>query len=142
MSTNARVALVGRFMDEVVLGRNSAVVDDLCSEDVVYRMPLGLAYGRSGVKTLFQKTFEAFPDCRIRPDYVVAEADHVAVRAIMRATFTGVFEDQPANGRRIALAQLWIFRIREHLIEEILVDYDTLLLGAALGVPLPRSQVS
>jgi len=139
MSVEENKRVVERFMDRIVLGRDMDAVDELCASDVVYRMPVGVAYGRSGLKAMFTKTFGAFPDCRILPEFHVAERDHVITRATMRATLTGAFEDRSPTGRKLVLPQVWDFRLADAVIADIHVSYDTRLLMDLLGIPPTRA---
>ena len=137
MSAKENKRIVERFIDRVVTGRDVQSVDACCGEDVVMRVPNGVAYGRSGVRKLLSDWFSAVPDGRFSQEYCIAEGEFVACRTMLRGTFAGNYRGVSANGRKVALPQLWMFRLAEDLIREIEVTYDMGLLHAQLGTLLP-----
>jgi predicted ester cyclase len=138
LSAEENKKTVEQFMDRVVAGRDLAAVDDTCTADVIMRLPNGVSFGQRGVKSFLDKTAEALPGYQITFDFCVAEGDRVACRAVLRGTFAHDYEDLKANGRRLVLPQMWIFRFAGGSISEMEVVYDTRLGNAQLETPPPR----
>jgi predicted ester cyclase len=138
VSAKENKKIVERFVDRVVIGRDLDAVDTACREDAVLRVPNGVAYGHSGLKKQLAKALAAIPDCRFSQEYCLAEGDYVACRIMLRATFTGDYAELPANGRKVALPELWTFCLSEGRIVEIEVTYDMGLLQAQVGTLLPN----
>ncbi|MET0166376.1 MAG: ester cyclase, partial [Vicinamibacterales bacterium] len=55
----------------------------------------------------------AFSEIHVTAEDQVAEGDRVVTRTIFRATHTGLFQGIPASGKRVALDEIQITRIRD-----------------------------
>jgi predicted ester cyclase len=89
---------------------------------------------------MFTQTFRAFPDCRMKPEWSMAEGEHVAVRVTMRATLEGKFEERTPSGRKLVLPQMWMFCLVDGRISGIQVFFDSRMLSDMVGIPLPRME--
>lgn len=76
-----------------------------------------------GVAQLHDALMPAFPDMQLPLQDFVAEGEKVLVRLRVQATHTGRFGDRAATGRRIDIAVLDLFQIREG----VLVEHGALL---------------
>jgi len=135
MAAEGSKSIVEQFLDRVLIGRELEAVADLCRSEATYRMPIGIAYGVSGITALFAKTFSAFPDCRFLPETILSDGDRVGVRLTMRATLTGALDEHLPSGRRMVLPEIWLFQLSDGKISEIEVIFDTALLTATLNIP-------
>jgi len=133
---------VEQFIDRVVAGRDMTCIEEVCTESVACRMPIGAADGPDAMRAVLDAIFRAFPDFRIKTEYTVAENDHVAVRVTMRATLSGEFEGREPNGRRLVLPQLWMFRLAAGRISGLDVIYDNRIVADMLGARQSMSRSS
>lgn len=82
-----------------------------------------------------QETFLAtFPDQRVTLEGLVAEGEHVAIRATYTGTQTGPMGDFPATGKEVAAPFLAIFRIEGGRIAEMWIEWDNLAMLTQLGL--------
>ena len=85
MSTEQNKAVVSRFMTEVLVGGNIALVDELLAPNYVNR---GTSTGREATKAVFA-TLSALPGLRLQIENLVAEGDAVVARFTAEATIAG-----------------------------------------------------
>ena len=76
----------------------------------------------------------AFSDIHVTVEDQIAEGDKVVTRTIFRGTHTGDFRGIPATGRRVAVDEIQITRIRDGRIAERWSILDVLSLLRQLGV--------
>lgn len=91
---------------------------------------------------LQQSFLASFPDQKVTIEQLVAEGDHVAVRAIYSGTQSGPLGSFPATGRRVEAPFLGVFRIEGGLITELWVEWDNLAMLNQLGLFPPSSTPS
>src|ERR687897_780026 len=94
-------ALVRRYYDEVLNGRNlDAVADYFADERIV-----------EGVRRGCFAYFQAFPDLHLSVDELIAEGDRVFCRSTMTGTHDGEYKGIPPTGRHISSESAEVFRI-------------------------------
>jgi predicted ester cyclase len=105
MSTEQNKAVVRRFIEEVLMNEDDALVDELLAPDYVNHLLPG---GREGFKQFPTMLRSAFPDLKFHYniEHLVAEGDHVVARityhftnAGKEATGSGLSEYRLANGK-------------------------------------------
>ncbi len=84
--------------------------------------------------TLQQTFLASMPDQHVTIDQLVAEGDLVAVRARYSGTLTGPMGDFPATGKSAETTFLAIFRIADHMIAEMWVEWDNVAMLTQLGL--------
>lgn len=89
---------------------------------------------------LQQGFMSTFPDQHVRLDHMIAEGDHVAIRATYTGTQSGPMGDFPASGNRVDGPFIAFFRIESGKIAELWVEWDNVDMLTQLGIfPPPAS---
>ncbi|MFJ8082200.1 ester cyclase [Streptomyces sp. NPDC096205] len=111
MSAETNKALVRRFFEEVLNGRNMEVIDELVAADYQEHDPFpGQREGREGLKDRMTMLIEGLaPTFTI--DDLIAEGDRVVIRWTNSATHSGTFLGIPPTGRSCRFAGIDIFRM-------------------------------
>ena len=102
------------------LKRDAAWMDKHIAPTFVRHDP-GLPFevrGPQGVLQLHDALMPAFPDMQLPLEDFVAEGEKVLVRLRVQATHTGAFGDMAATGRKIDIAVLDLFQIRDGVLIE------------------------
>ena len=89
--------------------------------------------GPQGVLQLHDVLLPAFPDMQLPLEDFVAEGEKVLVRLRVQATHTGAFGELAATGRKIDIAVLDLFQIRDGVLIEHWALLDNLGLMKQLG---------
>ena len=89
--------------------------------------------GPDGVMQLHDALMPAFPDMELPLHDFVAEGEKVLVRLTIHATHTGTFGELEATGRRIEVAVLDLFQIRDGVFVEHWAQLDNLGMLTQLG---------
>jgi len=90
---------------------------------------------------LQQGFMTTFPDQHVRLDQMIAEGDHVAIRATYTGTQSGPMGDFPASGKKVDGPFIAFFRIESRKIAELWVEWDNVDMLTQLGVfPPPASR--
>jgi steroid delta-isomerase-like uncharacterized protein len=132
-------ALINRFVEEVLNGKNLAVVDEIAAEDFAELDPFpGQQQGREGLKQVLAMFFAAFPDFRWTTEEQIAEGDKVVSRFIWSGTHQGDFMGIPSTGRQVTVKGVMIDRIVDGTWTESRILMDNLGMMQQLGViPTP-----
>jgi predicted ester cyclase len=110
----ANKKVLRRLFDEVINGRNFAVIDELFAPDYVNHGPFPAnTPDLAGLKRFFAANPQAFPDMRVELQDVVAEGDLVAYRAIVRGTHRGEFAGLKPTGRAVEVTEINISKFRD-----------------------------
>jgi predicted SnoaL-like aldol condensation-catalyzing enzyme len=124
MSTEQNKAVVRRFIDEILINQNAALVDELVAPDYVNHFVPG---GREAFKQFFTVLSSAFPDLKLHysVERLIAEGDHVVARITYHITNAGkeasgsdlseyrvangkIVEDWPPSGMAAQLQQVGV----------------------------------
>jgi steroid delta-isomerase-like uncharacterized protein len=127
--------LARRFYEDVMVGGDLGVIDELLTADFVDHEegPPGSPGGHEGVR-FFVTTFrEAFPDMQVSMDDVIESGDRIVVRATMRGTQTGELMGIPASGNRVELEMIDIVRVEDGRVAEHWGAADNLSLMQQIG---------
>ena len=117
----ADAGLIKRFYEEVIIGGNLSLVDELTAEDLVDHeegLP-GQPSGREGVKFFVNAMRQAFPDLRLKTiDPTMADGDLEAARTILSGTHNGEFMGIPASGSTVEFESIDIIRLSDGKVAE------------------------
>jgi len=89
--------------------------------------------GPEGVAKLHDALMPAFPDMKLPLEDFVAEGEKVLVRLRVQATHTGAFGEMAPTGRKIDIAVLDLFQIRDGVLVEHWALLDNLGMLKQLG---------
>src|SRR5918911_4542773 len=102
MSNETNKALARRIPLEAYNQGNSAVFDEVVSENVADHFPPpGFPAGREGYKMWIPALRTAFPDLQARLDLEIADGEKVVHRITLRGTHKGDFMGIPATGKPV-----------------------------------------
>ncbi len=111
--------IIRRFYDEVINGRNLALLDELTTPDFIEHEDVaGVAPGREGAKQFFSMVQGGFPDFRMNVEDVIAEGDKVVVRSRLTGTHEGEFMGVAATGKTIDVSVIDIVLFSEGKVAE------------------------
>jgi steroid delta-isomerase-like uncharacterized protein len=127
-------AVVRRFIEEVQNQKNMDVFDELNAEDFVnLSAPPGVPSDKEGGKIFLGSFLNAFPDCHVTIDDMIAEGDRVATKKTFTGTHTGDLGDIAATGNRVTVQYVDIMRVRNGRIVQHWLSMDQLSLLQQLG---------
>jgi len=102
-----------------------------------FQLHLGSAIlDRSQTEGMIQMFYSAFPDLIHGVEEVFAVDDRVVVRAMNRATHSGVFQGIAPTGRRVSFGQIGIYKLVGGRITGIWEEADLLGLMQQLGATM------
>ena len=141
MSETQNVAVVQRFIEEVINQGRLEAADELVLEDFIELDPLpGQEQGRQGLKDVIGMLRTAFPDIRWVIEETIASGEKVVTRFKWSGTHRGDFLGVPATGRKVAVPGVVIDRLSGGRMADSRILMDTLELMQQLGViPGPPS---
>jgi len=124
--TDAR-NLVRRLIDEVLNGRDLAVLDELCTPQMA-----------PDARRWIEPFLASFSDVHMEIVQLVGEGDTVVGRFRCSGTHTGAWADQQPTGRRFeAVDEVYFFTISDGLIAAAWGIEDTLARRRQLGLLAP-----
>jgi len=146
MSVEENMKIVRRIYDELWNGRNLEVADELIAEDGS-NYDTGLIahpFGPEEIKGTIRMVTRGFPDNVHRLEEMIAEGDTVVARVTLTGTHEGEIMGIPPTGRKIALNEIHIYRLKDGKAVEHRVGRDDLGAMRQLGViadavPVPES---
>ena len=131
--------LARRFPEDVATEGNTALIDEIVTEDFVEHNAVGGdAEGPSAAKDQIHALRNAFPDFEATVDEIIAEGDLVAMRLHIRGTHDGPFMGIEPTGNVFEIQNMVFTRIEDGLIAERWVQPDVMGMLQQLGV-LPRN---
>ena len=134
MDREENKALVRRYYQEVLAGRNRDLLARLLDSSFVSHVPGGPAAGAGAYTAAVDATHAAFPDLVVTVHDQVAEEDKVVTRWSATGTHAGDFAGVPATGRRVTVTGIHIHRVRRGRLIEHWEELDLLGLLRQLGV--------
>jgi steroid delta-isomerase-like uncharacterized protein len=128
-------AVVRRFIEEVQNEKNWDTFDELNADDFVnLSAPPGVPSDREGGKMFLGAFLNAFPDCQVTVDDMIAEGDRVVTKKTFTGTHTAELNGIPPTGKRVSIQYVDILRLRDGKIIEHWLSMDQLNFMQQLGV--------
>ena len=118
--------LVRRYYDEVLSGRNEALLSELLDPEFISHGPGGIAVGGEGYALAVAATHAAFEDLVVVVYDQVAENDKVVTRWSATGTQTGVYVGVPASHREVTVSGIHIHTVRHARLIEHWEEVDAL----------------
>jgi steroid delta-isomerase-like uncharacterized protein len=138
-NVSGNVAVITRFLEEVINQGLLEQVDELVAVDFVELDPLpGQQQGREGLKEVIGMMRAAFPDILWVVDETVASGDRVVTRFTWTGTHRGTFLGVPATGRGVNVKGIVIDRLVEGKMKDSRILMDNLTMMQQLGV-IPKA---
>jgi steroid delta-isomerase-like uncharacterized protein len=135
MHQNENVAVVGRFIEEILNQGKFEVADEIVAEDFVELDPLpGQSQGREGLVEVLKGLRSAFPDIHWTIEETIADGEKVVTRFTWTGTQQGPFLGVPATGKKVAVKGVVIDRVVNGLMTDSRILMDTMGLMQQLGV--------
>jgi steroid delta-isomerase-like uncharacterized protein len=129
------IAILGKFVEEVINQGRYEAADELVEENFVELDPLpGQQQGREGLKDLIRMMRLAFPDIHWVVEETVASGDKVVSRFRWTGTQRGDFLGIPATGRSVNVPGVVIDRLEGGKMADSRILMDTLAMMQQLGV--------
>jgi steroid delta-isomerase-like uncharacterized protein len=144
MSTEDNKAVVRRFCDEGMNGRNLAVLDDILALTFEGFKVEGQAQGqnREEFKQTMAMILNAFPDFHQTIHDWIAEKDKVVTRWTIQGTQQGEYRGVAPTGKHIKATGMDIFRVVDGKMVEHWVELDMFGTMQQLGVIPASGQAS
>jgi steroid delta-isomerase-like uncharacterized protein len=135
MPETRNVAIINRFIDEILNQGRFEVAEEIVAKDFVELDPLpGQAQGRDGLVEVLKGMRSAFPDIHWTVEETIADGEKVATRFTWTGTQKGAFLGIPATGRSVSVKGVVIDRVVDGLMTDSRILMDTLSLMQQLGV--------
>lgn len=135
MAEPRNVAVIGRFIDEVLNQGRLEVADEIVAEDFVELDPLpGQRQGREGLKEVIGMMRTAFPDLHWVVEETVVSGEKVVSRFTWTGTHRGTFLGIPATGKSVSVKGVVIDRVLDGKMTDSRILMDTFGLMQQLGV--------
>ncbi len=141
MSETENVAVIGRFVEEVINQGRLEACDQIVEENFIELDPLpGQSQGRQGLKDVIAMMRAGFPDMHWVIDESIASGDKVVTRFTWTGTQRGSFLGIPATGRPVTVKGVVIDRLAQGKMADSRILMDTFAMMQQLGViPAPGS---
>jgi len=134
-SASGNVAVIARFLEEVINQGRLEQADELVAVDFVELDPLpGQQQGREGLKEVIGMLRVAFPDIHWVADETVASGDKVVTRFTWTGTHRGTFLGVPATGRSVNVKGVVIDRLVGGMMTDSRILMDNFTMMQQLGV--------
>ena len=139
MSESQNIAVIGRFIKEVINQGRLEVADEIVEENFVELDPLpGQRKGREGLKEVIAMLRSAFPDIHWVIDETIAAGDKVVTRFTWTGTQCGNFMGIPATDRAVKVKGVVIDRLSAGKMSDSRILMDNVAMLQQLGViPAP-----
>ena len=128
--------IMQRFYQEILVGGNVALVDELIADDFVdHEEPFpGQPPGKEGVVFYINAIRSAFPDLSVKTtEPALADGNLEAVHGILTGTHQGDFVGIAPTGRNVEFAGIDIVRVQDGKIAEHWGVTDTLTIMQQIG---------
>ncbi|MGK5629293.1 ester cyclase [Streptomyces sp. URMC 123] len=135
MTVEANKRVVTGFL-RAVNGRRLDDLDRYMARDVIdhNKIIFGEADEPGAAFDGFRQQLDAFGECRMDYQELIAEGDTVVARLVVSGTHTGYHPRMPEpTGRPFAVEQIWVFTIKNGRIAEIRAVSDRLGMFQQLG---------
>jgi steroid delta-isomerase-like uncharacterized protein len=139
MPEQENIAVLGRFIEEVINQGNLDAADDIVQENFIELDPLpGQRQGREGLKEVISMMRGAFPDIHWVADETIAAGENVVTRFTWTGTHRGPFLGIPPTGKDVTVKGVVIDRLSGGKMADSRILMDSLGMMQQLGVvPMP-----
>lgn len=139
MPEQENIAIISRFLEEVINQGNLAAADEIVEENFIELDPLpGQRQGREGLKGIIAMMRTAFPDIHWVADETIAAGDKVVTRFTWTGTHHGPFLGIPPTGKHVTVKGVVIDRLAGGKMADSRILMDSLGMMQQLGViPAP-----
>ncbi len=118
MSTQENKAIAHRVY-EIFSSGNLDTLDEIFDRNFVDHNPQPEQEpGLQGLKRMFARVREAFPDLQFTVDDLISDGDKITARLTMSGTHKGVYKRIPATGEQISIPVIDILRIADSKVVE------------------------
>lgn len=140
MSTQDKVNVVNRYVEEVWNKGNLDAVDELLAEDYTHLTPPpGMEPNREGFKDFVAMMKSAIPDLTLTIEETIANGNKVVQRYTSRGTHQGQLMGNPPTGNEVAIDGISIYDVRNGRIVADATQVDFAGLLAQIGaIPAPE----
>jgi len=143
VSEEENKAIVRRYYDEVLTGRNLKVADELFAPDFVSHSPSGKVVDLTTYLQAVSMSHSAFLDLNVTVEDQIAEGNRVVTRWTAHGTQTGIYMGIPPTGRELTVSAIHIHRLADGRLVEHWEQIDTFGALQQLGVlPTPGASGS
>ena len=128
--------IMQRFYQEVLVGGNIALVDELIADDFVdHEEPFpGQPQGKEGVVFYVNAIRSAFPDLKVKTaEPALADGNLEALHGVLTGTHQGDFVGIAPTGRNVEFGGIDIIRVQDGKVAEHWGVTDTLTLMQQIG---------
>jgi len=135
MATEENEAIVHRFVEEVMNGRNLGAAKDLISPDHVNHDPTApeVPPGPEGIKQLIGMYRSAFPDIRFETGEMISDGATVAHRWTFTGTHEGEMMGIEPTGKRVEVSGVEMNHVEDGRISASWTVSDAMGLMRQLG---------
>jgi len=139
MPEQENIAVLGRFIEQVINQGHLDAADEIVEENFVELDPLpGQRQGREGLKEVIGMMRAGFPDIHWVADETIAAGEKVVTRFTWTGTHRGAFLGIPATGKNVTVKGVVIDRLSGGKMADSRILMDTLGMMQQLGVvPTP-----
>jgi steroid delta-isomerase-like uncharacterized protein len=130
MTTERNKDVVARFVG-AVNDRKLDLLDALLTDD--FSPPGAPGLSRDALKSVLAYYVSAFPDLHYTIEELVAEGDNIVVRLSMTGTHRGDYQGHAGTGKRFAVDEVDIMRIRDGKIAGYRIIWDEAGFARQLG---------
>ena len=135
MPEQQNIAVLSRFVEEVINQGRLHVANEIVEEDFVELDPLpGQQQGREGLKDVIAMMRAAFPDIHWVVDETIAAGEKVVSRFTWTGTHRGTFLGIPATGKSLTVKGVVIDRFAGGRMADSRILMDSLGMMQQLGV--------
>ncbi len=139
MSESENIAVLARFVEEVINQGHLEVCDQIVEENFIELDPLpGQTQGRQGLKDVIAMMRAGFPNIHWVSEEIIASEDKVVTRFTWTGTHRGPFMGIPATNRGVTVKGVVIDRLAAGKMSDSRILMDTFSMLQQLGViPAP-----
>ena len=135
MTTADLKTLTRRFYDDVIVGGNLDLIDELVHDEFVEHEEFpGLPPGKESIRFFVTTMREAFPDLTTTVEDIIVEDNKVVSRLRFSGTHRGEFGGIPPTGKKIDVQAIDIVAYRDGKLIEHWGVTDQMAMMQQLGV--------
>jgi steroid delta-isomerase-like uncharacterized protein len=127
-------SLVRRLLDETWNKKNLAKLEESVSPQFAIHTPDGTVRGLNEYRQFHEAYSQAFPDCKMTIDEIIAEGDLVSVRYTFTGTHKGDLRGIAPTSKQIRLQGISLNRVSNGKVNEVFSVWDRLTMYEQLGV--------